>query len=268
MDLRKKFPRVFFIVALSFLTLLPGASAFDHSAWDAFLKQHVDEKGNVNYGAVASDPKPLQDYLSSLAAVKELDMKTWPREEQLAFWLNAYHAVLIMLVVEHYPVSSVLRIPGFWDISRFKFGKLSKEQRQYSLNIIRNQDLMMVFHDEKIQLALSLAARGGPRLTREAFTGPRVEGQLFLLTREFVNNPAFVDVTPGRKKIRLSKIFKWYGKDFKLNFGTPEPFGKFSVEDTSVLAFLAYYLADETQGEFLHQGAYKIEYPAFDWDEA
>ena len=100
---------------------------------------------------------------------------------------------------------------------------------------------------------------------REAFTGPKVEGQLFLLTRKFVNDPVFVDVTPGRKKIRISKIFKWYGKDFKLDFGTPEPRGKFSEDDNAVLSFLAYYLEDEAKGEYLQEAKYKIEYPAFDW---
>ena len=100
---------------------------------------------------------------------------------------------------------------------------------------------------------------------REAFTGPKVDGQLFLLARKFVNNPVFVDITPGRKKIRLSKIFKWYGKDFKLDFGTPEAFGKFSPTDTAVLSFLAYYLEDEAKGEYLQEANYKIEYPPFDW---
>ena len=140
-----------------------------------------------------------------------------------------------------------------------------KRQRKYSLNDIRVNNLIGVYHDEKIHLALSMAAKGGPKLMPEAFTGPKVEGQLFLLTRRFVNNPAYVDITPGRKKIRISRIFKWYGKDFKLDFGTPEPFGKFSEADVSVLSFLAYYLEDEAKGEYLQQANYKIEYPAFDW---
>ena len=100
---------------------------------------------------------------------------------------------------------------------------------------------------------------------RDAFTGPKVEGQLFLLTRKFVNDPVYVDIQPGRKKIRISRIFKWYANDFKLDFGTPEPLGKFSTVETAVLSFLSYYLEDEDKGEYLQQANYKIEYPAFDW---
>jgi hypothetical protein len=265
MSLRKKYFPILFLASLLFLSVLPAGMAFDHSAWDAFLKKQVDEKGSVDYQAIARDPKALQDYLASLMAVSDLEMKSWPREERLAFWLNAYHATLIKLVVEHYPVTSVEKIPGFWDISVIRFGKVSKDQKQYSLNDIRSQNLIGVFHDEKIHMALSLASRGGPRLMPGAFTGPKVEGQLFLLTRQFVNDAAFVDIALNRKKIRISKIFQWYGKDFKLDFGTPEPFGNFSTTDTAVLSFLAYYLEDEAKGEFLQQAQYKIEYPPFDW---
>ena len=216
----------------------------------------MNENGEVNYRSIAKDPKALNDCMARLMAAQG-EVASWPREEALAFWLNAYHVLLIKFVVENYPVTSTLKIPSLWDVSLSHFG--------HSLNDIRMHMLIGVYHDEKIHLALSMAARGGPKLMREAFTGPRVEGQLFLLTRQFVNNPAFVDIKPGRKKIRISKIFEWYEKDFRLNFGTPEPFGKFSEADTAVLSFLSYYLEDEAQGEYLQEANYKIEYPSFDW---
>lgn len=265
MTLRKKIFCLIVLCLLSFPAGLRAATAFDHSSWDAFLKKNVNEKGEVNYQAIAKDPKALDDYLASLAAVNGLAMKAWPREEMLAFWLNAYHAGLIKLVVEHYPVTSVLKVPSFWDISVIHIGQDVKFQQKYSLNDMRVNNLIDVYRDEKIHLALSMAAKGGPKLLSEAFTGSKVEGQLFLLTRQFVNDPAHVDIKPGRKKVRISRIFKWYGKDFKLDFGTPEPLGKFSTVDTAVLSFLTYYLEDEAKGEYLEKANYKIEYPSFDW---
>jgi len=263
------FPKKIFVFAFFLFCAFPAglhaATAFDHSAWDAFLKKNVSETGAVDYRSITKDPKALNDYLSSLMAAPAGGMASWPREEVLAFWLNVYHAVLIKLVAENYPVDSVQKIPGFWDIAWFHFGKHAKNGPQYSLNGIREKVLLGVFHDEKIHLALSVAAKGGPQLMREAFTGPRVEGQLFLLTRKFVTDPFYVAITPGQKKIRISKIFKWYGNDFKLDFGAPEPFGEFSGTDTAVLSFLAYYLEDEAKEEYLQGGKYKIEYPAFDW---
>jgi hypothetical protein len=265
MMFQKRILIAFFFLLCFFPAGLYAATGFDHSAWDAFLKKNVNEKGEVDYRSVVKDPTALNDYLASLMAVKAPEMASWPREEVLAFWLNAYHAVLIKSVVENYPASSVQKIASFWDIASFHFGKRVKDQKQYSLNDIRVNNLIGVYHDEKIHLALSVAAKGGPKLMAQAFTGPKVEGQLFLLTRKFVTDPAYVDITPGRKKIRISRIFKWYGKDFKLDFGTPEPRGKFSDADNAVLSFLAYYLEDEAKGEYLQEGQYKIEYPSFDW---
>jgi len=261
---QKIFSAILFLLCF-FPVSLHASTAFDYSAWDAFLKKNVNESGEVNYQSIAKDPKDLNDCLAGLMAVSELKMRSWPREEALAFWLNAYHVVLIKSVAENYPVTSVQKIPSFWDIALLHFGKRTQGQSQYSLNDIREKKLIGVYHDEKIHLALSVAAKGGPQLMREAFTGPKVEGQLFLLTRKFVKDAAHVDITPGGKKIRISKIFKWYGNDFKLDFGTPEPRGKFSVGDNAVLSFLAYYLENEAKEEYLQEAQYKIEYPAFDW---
>lgn len=264
MKLQKKF-----ILALFFIGVFPpglcAATTFDHSAWDAFLKNNVNERGEVDYQSIAKNPKALNDCLEHLMSANPSAMALWPREEALAFWLNAYHVVLVKLVVENYPVTSVQKIPSFWDIAFFHFGERAKDQAQFSLNDIRVKNLIDVYHDEKIHLALSVAAKGGPKLMPEAFTGPKVEGQLFLLTRKFVADPDCVDIVPGRKKIRISKIFKWYGKDFRLDFGTPEPRGKFSESDNAVLSFLAYYLEDGAKEEYLQEAKYKIEYPSFDW---
>jgi hypothetical protein len=265
MKLRKKILVSIFFLLVAFSAELCAATAFDYSAWDAFLKKNVNEVGEVDYQSISKDPKELNDCLAIFAAANPQEITSWPREEALAFWLNTYHGVLIKLVVENYPITSVQKIPSFWGITSFHFGKRVKDQSQYSLNDIRATNLIGVYRDEKIHLALSVAAKGGPKLMREAFTGPKVEGQLFLLTRQFVTDPAYVDITPGRKKIRISKIFKWYGNDFKLDFGTSESRGKFSESDNAVLSFLTYYLEDEAKGEYLQEGKYKIEYPAFDW---
>jgi hypothetical protein len=261
----QKFLSLWIFLLCVFPAGLHAATAFDYSAWDTFLKKNVNENGDVDYQSITKDPKDLNDCLTSLESLDGRVIQKWPREEALAFWLNAYHATLIKQVVENYPVASVQKIPSFWDISSFHLGTDVKRQGRFSLNDIRTTNLIRVYRDEKIHLALSVAARGGPKLMREAFTGPKVEGQLFLLTRKFVKDPAYVDITPGRKKIRISKIFKWYEKDFKLDFGTPEPRGKFSEDDNAVLSFLAYYLENETKGEYLQEANYKIEYLPFDW---
>jgi Protein of unknown function, DUF547 len=263
------FLKKIFIPIFFFLCVFPfgacAATALDYASWDAFLKKNVNEKGEVDYRRIKSDPKELNDFLETLTQAGGGDMKAWPREEALAFWLNAYHAAMIKLVVEHYPVTSVQRIPSFWDVTAFRIGKIKAKQTQFSLNRIRLGSLMSIYRDEKIHLALSTASRSGPAMMREAFTGPKVEGQLFLLTRKFVSDPRCVDVVPGRKKIKISRIFKWYASDFKLDFGALEPRGKLTASENSVVSFLAYYLEDETKDEYLQNAQYKIDYFPYDW---
>lgn len=266
-----KFKKCLFLFLISFflipVTYLQAANGFDHSAFNSLLKQYVNEKGEVNYRAIKENPSLLNDYLSQMPAVNEkVVLKKWPREEAIALWLNVYHATLIKLIVENYPVTSVQKIPSFWDITAFQIGNEREESfHSYSLNDIRTKKLMKIYRNEKFHLVLSLAAQGGPKLKNEAFTGPTVEGQIFKSTREWVNNPVYVDIVPGHKKIKISKIFKWYANDFKLNFGTSEPIGKFSASESAVLSFLAYYLEDESKIEYLQNGKYKIEYPPLDW---
>jgi len=260
-----KLLRAVFTGILIFTVAAPFCAAgegFDHSLWDAFLKKFVNEKGEVNYTAVKKDPALLNGYLALIEGEKPVGFgKTWPREEMLAFWLNAYNAGVIKLVIDHYPVPNIQQIPSLSDMSVIRLG----EKAQYSLNDIRMKQLIQTFRDERIHLALSFGARGCPQLQRQAFTGANVEGQLFLAARSFVNDPRFVEIVPGKKKIRLSRIFKWYGQDFNLDFGIPEQIGNFTKEEMSVLSFLSYYLENDAQAAYLEDGRYKIAYFPFDW---
>ena len=260
-----------FIVAAA--PLHAAVKAFDHSLWDSFLKKYVNGEGEVDYSAVKKDPSALLDYLKLTSQGEPPKF----REEGIAFWMNVYNAGVIRLVLEHYPVTNVQKIPGFWDITVIQtatYGivrgadgsqKVKRGKKQYSLNGIRIKELIKTYHDEKIHLALSCGARGCPPLQRQAFTGENVEGRLFLAARSFVNDPKEVEIVPGKKKIKLSKILEWYGKDFNLDFGTPEKIGKFTNDEMSVLSFLAYYLEDEAKVEYLEEGRYKIDYLPFDW---
>lgn len=234
---------------------------FDHSLWDQFLKQFVNDEGEVNYGAVKRDSFLLSEYLKKVEAIDPADMKkNWPREERLALFLNLYNAGCIAAVILHYPVKTIQTIPGVWDIDFLKVAG-----RGYSLNQIRAQQLLQTFRDEKIHTALACPAQSCPRLIQEAYTGPRVEGQLFLAARRFVNDSKWAEILPGEKKVRISKIFKWYGNDFTLDFGVPDNERGFSPTEYAGLSFIAHYLDDPEKARFLEEEDFKIKYLEFDW---
>lgn len=232
----------------------------DHGKWDAFLKKYVNERGEINFAAAKKDPALLNEYLDQIAQIKNSHFPEWPREETMAFWINAYHAGAIALVLKNYPVKSVNDIPNFWEL---KF--LQLQENAYSLNDIRNEELTTNFHDEKTHFALSCLGKSCPQLSRDAYVGPKLEGQLFVAVRKFVNDPEKSRIEPLKKKVELSKFYKWYGADFTFNFGKPENDRNLPREEFAALSFIAYYLEDAAKIAFLEDGRYKIKYLPFDW---
>ncbi|MSR77567.1 MAG: DUF547 domain-containing protein [Candidatus Omnitrophica bacterium] len=237
------------------------SQAFDHSTWNEFLKTFVNEKGEVDYAGVKKNPALLETYLKQLRSVTTTNrVFEGPREERMALLINAYHAGLVDQIRQHYPIKEVGSIPNFWEWQFIAIG-----EGKYSLNGIRTMSLIKTFRDVKIHTVLSWGARGGPKLQQEAFTGPLVEGQLFMAAREFVNNPDFVRITPGKKKIEIAKLFQWHAQDFMFNFYHGENGRGFSDWDFSVLSFIVNYLDDTEKIRFLENEKYKIKYISFDW---
>ncbi|HLD69990.1 MAG TPA: DUF547 domain-containing protein [Candidatus Omnitrophota bacterium] len=235
---------------------------FDHSAWDEFLKKYVNEAGEVDYDGIKEDPAMLETYETQLRGFNINEFKTWPREERLALLLNAYHVGIIRVAIDHYPIKSIQDIPGVWDAQLIKIGN---SDVAFSLNRLRYQELIQTFGDEKIHLALSCGAQGCPRMKREAFDGPRVEGQLFIAANEFVNNETFNRVDREKKILWLAPIFQWYGDDFFLDFGSGEPLAQRTQQESAIISFVAYYLNDAKSVEFLEANDFKIKYFVFDW---
>lgn len=248
----------------AFILITPQAFAltkpYDHSLWDQFLKQYVNDEGQINYAAVQKDPVLLKKYLARIRKIKWRDLQEWPREELVALWLNAYHAGLIKNVIEHYPVKSVHEIPGFWEEDVVNVGK-----RLFGLGEIRANVLLGNYRDPQMHLALSYAAKSGPELSRDAFTGPTVDGQLFKASRAFVNDANRNQIIPGKKEIRISKIFQWYPKDFNTQYAVYENDRELDPHLYALLSFLAHYLEDEEKLHYLEDARYKVKYLQFDW---
>lgn len=259
------FKKVLLFFFLFFSISLPAfalEAPYDHSKWNEFIEKFVDEEGNVDYAAVKQDPSLLKEYIETFKHIDKGDFNSgWPREELLAFWINVYNASVINIIQEHYPLKKGIQdIPGVWEL-RF----IQVIEAKYSLNQVHKGILLKQFRDEKIHTALACGARSCPKLFPEAFTGPRVEGQLFLAAKRFVNDPVLNVITPGEKKIKLSRIFKWYGADFKLDFGRADNDRGLHPVDHAVLSFIANYLNNSEKVLYLEEGNYKIKYLNFDW---
>lgn len=218
---------------------------FDHSLFDNLLKTHVDADGWVDYDSFLEDEETLMKYLEALKANPPKD--SWSKDEQLAYWINAYNAFTIDLVLQHYPVKSIkdigskIQIPFVnspWDI---KFIEI--DGKKLDLNNIEHGIIRKQFDEPRIHFAVNCASFSCPLLRNEAFTAARLDSQLDEQTRKFINDPKRNKISG--KKAQLSKIFSWYGGDF--------------TKETSLKEFIAQYSEAEVTKST------KISYLDYQW---
>jgi hypothetical protein len=198
---------VSFLLAIMTTLSTPEASTPDHSLWEAVLQQHVSEDGAVHYKKLAKNDKDLNAYLEELANHPPMD--SWSRDEKLAYWINAYNAFTIKLIVDNYPVKSIrdLYDGNPWDVKWIKLGR-----QTYSLNQIEHDIIRPRYDEPRIHFAVNCAAQSCPPLLNHAWTADNLEQYLEQQTRAFINNEAYNTISAT--SLELSQIFNWYGEDF------------------------------------------------------
>ena len=218
----KALPILFLTIALYGLSsckvkdYASSSQPVDHQLWDELLQAHVSPNGNVDYKGFIQDSLKLNRYLDQLKR-NHPNPDNWSQEEQLAYWINAYNAFTIELVNQYYPVESIKDIKkgipfinSVWDL---KFIQI--EEATYDLNNIEHGIIRARFEEPRIHFALNCASFSCPQLHDRAFLPQQLEEQLEMVTKRFINDPTKNVI--GTEQVQLSKIFSWYGGDFKKN---------------------------------------------------
>ena len=203
----------FLLFSVTWLAVLSAqaAPASMHLLWTQLLQKHVYEDGMVDYKGFISEKAKLQAYLEELAR-ETPHPEQWSKAQQKAYWLNAYNAFTVKLIIDHFPVKSIndLSQDGIRATDR-KFIKLGRQE--YSLNQIRQEMLLSRFVDARLHFALADATKSGPRLRNEAYTADKLDHQLDAQAKEFLNDPSRNRLSPER--LQLSRLFEWHAQDFK-----------------------------------------------------
>ncbi len=195
-----------------------NSQSIDHQAWQEILDTYlVKEASGVNlfkYSSVSdSDRKKLKTYIDGLAAI---DPRQYNRNQQMAYWINLYNALTIDVVLDAYPVKSILKIggsffsPGPWNK---KYLKISGQK--VSLNDIEHGILRPIWKDSRIHYAVNCASYSCPNLSATAYTAGNLDDQLTMAAKDYINNPR--GITVDGEDLMLSKIFDWYQVDFGKN---------------------------------------------------
>lgn len=185
----------------------PVVQKLSHTGWDELLKKYVSSTGKVNYSGFKKDIAKLQTYLDLLT--DNPIQPSWSRNEKMAYWINAYNAFTVKLIVDHYPIKSITKIHSGkpWSKKWIKLG-----DKTYSLDQIENEILRPQFKDARIHFAVNCAAQSCPPLLNEAWTAQNLEANFESQARKFINNPKFNNLS--EKKVQISRIFEWYSGDF------------------------------------------------------
>lgn len=187
-------------------TTANSAVNVDHSEWDKLLKKYVNSEGLVNYKGFKNNEVKLDDYLKMLS--EKEPSNDWSVQELLAYYINLYNAATVKLIVENYPTKSIKDIDGNWTKGRVSVGS-----KELSLGGVEN-GILRKMNEPRIHFAINCASISCPKLMNEAFTAAKINEQLDRATKEFINSDKN-DISASNPK--LSSIFDWYQKDFKVN---------------------------------------------------
>jgi len=245
------------LVMLILWNLLPGkpinfeniqkSGNIDHDQWDEILSRFVDENGHVDYVGLLSDRNKLTSYLKLLSE-NPPDPVSWTINERIAYWINAYNAFTVDLILQHYPIESIkdigsrIRIPFInspWDI---KFIRI--ENRKLDLNNIEHGILRKEFDEPRIHFAIVCASMSCPGLRREAYTSSKLDFQLNQQAEIFINDIFKNEIET--EKLKISKIFQWFKGDF--------------TKDGTLIEYLNKFSNVQIQSNA------KVEFKPYDWD--
>ena len=192
-----------------------ATAAIDHTAWTDFLTSYVSEGNDgvtqVAYAQVTgADRGALGRYIARLAATPVSRLK---RAEQRAYWINLYNALTVKVVLDHYPLESILDVsPGLFAYGPWSEELIEVEGEALSLNDIEHRILRPIWRDPRIHYAVNCASIGCPNLQPVAFTAENTEVLLEAAARAYVNHPRGGRVKDGN--LIVSSIYVWFQEDF------------------------------------------------------
>ena len=239
---------LFLMIAGGGLMIAPVSISADESVdngiYAELLASHVDN-GVVDYQGLKNKEKKLDAYLDILAA---FDPEKLSRNHRFAFYINAYNAWTIKLILSGYPGVKSIKDLGSFFSSPWKKKICRINGKMLSLDEIEHEILRPTFKDPRVHFAVNCASKGCPKLIAEPFQGDILERQLDAAARGFVNDPEknYLD----GDTLYVSSIFKWFEEDFSHD----------------IPAFIKKYADNELKKQLSEKsGDIKVKYLDYDW---
>ena len=250
---------------------LPTVSFHDKCA--DILGSFVNDKGMVDYNTLKRKRLELNQLLEEFDQLDPNEYNSWPKEDKIAFWINAYNIKMLNIIVKNYPIKSsrILRlfwppdsirhIKGIWD--KYKFIVMEEE---FTLAEIDRRFFRKEFAEPRVFFAVSHASLSSPPLRNEPYCGHKLYEQLDDQAKRFLSTPRGFHIDKNKQTVYLSAIFQqtWYGKEFLNKYGTDKKFKDQQPAVRAVLNFITKYISEQDV-YFLEVENYSVKYINYDW---
>jgi hypothetical protein len=235
---------LFAAAAISTARPADAGRTVDYSIYEDLLSKHVSN-GMVNYAGFKADEARLDQFLKSL---EQVDPGQLLREEQFAFYINAYNAWTIKLILTGYPgVKSIKDLGSLWQ-SPWKKEFVRLHGGIFTLDHIEHDILRPRFRDPRVHFAINCAAKSCPPLLSEPYRGEALNAQLTRATADFLNQPANSRLEGDQ--LWVSSIFKWFTEDF----------------NRDVVGFYLQHARDNLKQKLeTSRGRIEVKYLDYDW---
>ena len=228
------------ILALIFITFSAAHADSDHALFEPILATHVSN-GFVDYPAIKNEAN-FKKYIAELGK----PLATSDKNEQLAFWINAYNAFAIKGILDGRSPSTFFGRVGYFKNAKYLIG--GETMNLFDLE----REIIIPFGEPRIHFAINCASASCPKLISETYQAATLEEQLEESARKFILDPSRNKFDRGNKILYVSKIFDWFEKDFVEHSG-------------SVQKYIAQFVKDPKLVEALRNEEYTIKYLEYDW---
>ena len=239
-----------------------------HVPFDALLDENVRD-GLVYYKALQANRGRLSRYIASLNSPSVVSgYAKWSDDQKKAFWLNAYNALVMQTVINHYPIrgtaknypaDSIRQIPGAFEKTTHAIAG-----KQLTLDYIETT-VLAELDDPRVYLALGRGAVGSGRLRSEAFSAKAVDKQLAQTKAQFAVTPRWTKVNALAGKVSISPILSWRSAAFIEEYADDSfDLPKREPLERAVIGFLRPHL-NAAEEEFIMKNTFQLDYEPFDW---
>ncbi|MBW2567525.1 MAG: DUF547 domain-containing protein, partial [Deltaproteobacteria bacterium] len=187
------------------------------------------EKGGVDYEGMRNSDA-FEDYKAATRGLASLDLKELAtRQAKLAFWINIYNALVVHGILELDIGKSVKEVPSFFKAVCYNVGGYVFSLDDIEHGILRGnrkkhllspkpfsggdprKKFVVEKVDPRIHFALVCGSNSCPPI--DVYEEKEIDEQLELVASGFINSEEVI-VEEESKRLRVSRIFKWYEDDF------------------------------------------------------